>query len=576
MGFRINTNVAALNAKANSDLNAKSLDASLSRLSSGLRINSAADDASGMAIADSLRSQANTLGQAISNGNDALGILQTADKAMDEQLKILDTIKTKATQAAQDGQSLKTRTMLQADINKLMEELDNIANTTSFNGKQLLSGNFTNQEFQIGASSNQTVKATIGATQSSKIGVTRFETGAQSFTSGVVGLTIKNYNGIEDFKFDNVVISTSVGTGLGALAEEINKSADKTGVRATYDVKTTGVYAIKEGTTSQEFAINGVVIGQINYKDGDNNGQLVSAINAVKDTTGVQASKDENGKLVLTSADGRGIKITGDIGVGSGILANQKENYGRLSLVKNDGRDINISGTNLSAIGMGTTDMISQSSVSLRESKGQISATNADAMGFNSYKGGGKFVFTQNVSSISAFMSAQGSGFSRGSGFSVGSGKNLSVGLSQGIQIISSAASMSNTYVVSAGSGFSSGSGNSQFAALKTTAANTTDETAGVTTLKGAMAVMDIAETAITNLDQIRADIGSIQNQVTSTINNITVTQVNVKAAESQIRDVDFASESANYSKANILAQSGSYAMAQANSSQQNVLRLLQ
>ncbi|TPV85009.1 flagellin [Campylobacter jejuni] len=576
MGFRINTNIGALNAHANSVVNSNELDKSLSRLSSGLRINSAADDASGMAIADSLRSQAATLGQAINNGNDAIGILQTADKAMDEQLKILDTIKTKATQAAQDGQSLKTRTMLQADINKLMEELDNIANTTSFNGKQLLSGNFTNQEFQIGASSNQTVKATIGATQSSKIGVTRFETGAQSFTSGVVGLTIKNYNGIEDFKFDNVVISTSVGTGLGALAEEINKSADKTGVRATYDVKTTGVYAIKEGTTSQEFAINGVTIGKIEYKDGDGNGSLISAINAVKDTTGVQASKDENGKLVLTSADGRGIKITGDIGVGSGILANQKENYGRLSLVKNDGRDINISGTNLSAIGMGTTDMISQSSVSLRESKGQISATNADAMGFNSYKGGGKFVFTQNVSSISAFMSAQGSGFSRGSGFSVGSGKNLSVGLSQGIQIISSAASMSNTYVVSAGSGFSSGSGNSQFAALKTTAANTTDETAGVTTLKGAMAVMDIAETAITNLDQIRADIGSVQNQLQVTINNITVTQVNVKAAESTIRDVDFASESANFSKYNILAQSGSYAMSQANAVQQNVLKLLQ
>ncbi|WP_306181349.1 flagellin hook IN motif-containing protein, partial [Campylobacter jejuni] len=98
----------------------------------------------------------------------------------------------------------------------------------SFNGKQLLSGNFTNQEFQIGSSSNQTIKASIGPTQSSKIGVTRFETGSQSFTSGVVGLTIKNYNGLEDFKFDSVVISTSVGTGLGALAEEINKSADKT------------------------------------------------------------------------------------------------------------------------------------------------------------------------------------------------------------------------------------------------------------------------------------------------------------------------------------------------------------
>ncbi|EQC3700242.1 flagellin, partial [Campylobacter jejuni] len=134
-------------------------------------------------------------------------------------------------------------------------------------------------------------------------------------------------------------------------------------------------------------------------------------------------------------------------------------------------------------------------------------------------------------------------------------------------------------YNVSAGSGFSSGSGNSQFATLKTSAGNAVgaaNETSGVTTLKGAMAVMDIAETAINNLDQIRADIGSVQNQITSTINNITVTQVNVKSAESQIRDVDFASESANYSKANILAQSGSYAMAQANSSQQNVLRLLQ
>ncbi|EAK7842432.1 flagellin, partial [Campylobacter jejuni] len=298
MGFRINTNIGALNAHANSVVNSNELDKSLGRLSSGLRINSAADDASGMAIADSLRSQAATLGQAISNGNDAIGILQTADKAMDEQLKILDTIKTKATQAAQDGQSLKTRTMLQADINRLMEELDNIANTTSFNGKQLLSGNFINQEFQIGASSNQTIKATIGATQSSKIGVTRFETGGRVSSSGEVQLSIKNYNGIEDFNFQKVVISTSVGTGLGALAEEINKYADKTGVRASFTVQTSGMASVKAGSTSPDFSINGVQIGQIEYQDGDKNGSLVSAINAVKDTTGVQASLDENGKLL--------------------------------------------------------------------------------------------------------------------------------------------------------------------------------------------------------------------------------------------------------------------------------------
>nr|EHG4532730.1 flagellin A [Campylobacter coli] len=573
MGFRINTNVAALNAKANADLNSKSLDASLSRLSSGLRINSAADDASGMAIADSLRSQANTLGQAISNGNDALGILQTADKAMDEQLKILDTIKTKATQAAQDGQSLKTRTMLQADINRLMEELDNIANTTSFNGKQLLSGNFINQEFQIGASSNQTVKATIGATQSSKIGLTRFETGGRISSSGEVQFTLKNYNGIDDFQFQKVVISTSVGTGLGALADEINKNADKTGVRATFTVETRGMAAVRAGATSDDFAINGVKIGKVDYKDGDANGALVSAINSVKDTTGVEASIDANGQLLLSSREGRGIKIEGNIGGGAFINANMKENYGRLSLVKNDGKDILISGTGLSFTGFGATQFISQASISLRESKGQIDANIADAMGFGSVNKG---VILAGASSVSAYMSAAGSGFSAGSGYSVGSGKGYSATISANAVVISNASAISKIYNVSAGSGFSSGSNLSQFATMKTTAFGVKDETAGVTTLKGAMAVMDIAETAITNLDQIRADIGSVQNQVTSTINNITVTQVNVKAAESQIRDVDFAAESANYSKANILGQSGSYAMAQANSVQQNVLRLLQ
>ncbi|EGY4878696.1 flagellin, partial [Campylobacter coli] len=356
------------------------------------------------------------------------------------------------------------------------------------------------------------------------------------------------------------------------LADEINKNADKTGVRATFTVETRGMAAVRAGTTSDDFAINGVKIGKVDYKDGDGNGALVAAINSVKDTTGVEASIDANGQLLLTSREGRGIKIDGNIGGGAFINADMKENYGRLSLVKNDGKDILISGSNLSSAGFGATQFISQASVSLRESKGQIDANIADAMGFGSVNKGVVLAY----SSVSAYMSAAGSGFSAGSGYSVGSTKNYSAILTANATTISAASQLSKVYNVSAGSGFSSGSNLSQFATMKTTAFGVKDETAGVTTLKGAMAVMDIAETAITNLDQIRADIGSVQNQVTSTINNITVTQVNVKAAESQIRDVDFAAESANYSKANILAQSGSYAMAQANSVQQNVLRLLQ
>ena len=176
MGFRINTNISAMNAYVNSSSTGRALDESISKLSSGLRINKAADDASGMTIADSLKSQASALGQAIANGNDAIGIVQTADKAMDEQLSILNTIRTKAVQAAQDGQTSESRAALQSDISRLMEELDNIATTTSFNGQQLLNGNFSNKNFQIGAYANQTVQVSIGATESDKIGLTRFET----------------------------------------------------------------------------------------------------------------------------------------------------------------------------------------------------------------------------------------------------------------------------------------------------------------------------------------------------------------------------------------------------------------
>ena len=615
MGYRINTNVSALNAINTSTLNTRSLNTSLERLSSGLRINSAKDDASGLAIADQLRSQAATLGQAINNGNDANSILQTADKAMDEQVKILETIKTKATQAAQDGQSTKTRNMLQADINRLIEELDNIANTTSFNGKQLLSGGFINQEFQIGSSSNQTIKASIGSTQSSKIGVTRFETGQNVMQSGQAQLTIRNYDGVNDFTFQAVTISTSVGTGLGALAEEINRVSDRTGVRASFNVQTTGSTPIRAGETGDNFTINGVVIGKVAYQDGDKNGALVNAINAKKDTTGVEAARGANGELVLTSNSGRGIKIEGDIGNGTGIALNMRENYGRLSLVRNDGADIAVSGT---GFGFDDDKLVSQASVSLRETQGQISQAYADAMGFNSSEKIGSIMIGVSTASVLAgtglstngdLVNSAGSGLSTfttsllslvGNVIDIGPGlgniSNLSLstqgaGLS-GVVSVMSQVKFSNIYSVglsqvsTVNGELQIMSGQNGFSAMSTAgillsgtarANNIGDvQTAGVTTLTGAMAVMDVVETAITNLDQIRADIGSVQQQIEKTLNNISVTQVNLKSAESTIRDVDFASESATYSKANILAQSGAYALAQANASQQNVLRLLQ
>lgn len=579
-GMRIVTNVAALQGVVANTNNSSNLQKSLERLSTGLKINAAKDNASGMAIANQLKTQASALGAAIDNGNQANSVLLTADKAIEEQSNILDQIKQKAIQAAQDGQSTKTRNMLQADIIRLMEELDNIANTTSFNGKNLLSGGFNNQEFQVGDRSNITVKTTIGSTQSSKLGVTRFETGSKITYTSDMQLTIKQYNGVEDFKYASVKISYSVNTGVGALAEEINRNSGTTGVRASYNVTTTGAWSIKAGNSDDSFAINGVLIGRVDYQDNDQNGALVNAINAVKDTTGVEASVDKNGRLVMTSADGRAVYITGSIGTGSGVLSTNYSNFGRLSLVKNSGADILVSGNaaisdgtiqaGTSALGMGSASRVSQYSMSLRETKMQVGGYKGDAMGMFGDRFGMHFI-SATLSAVLNIALSQAAGL-----------KNF--GTAAG-QFSSFSQLVDRAYIYSSSlSGILVSIGYNDFktSVVKTSATTQAAEiqivnqTAGVTTLKGAMAMMDIVETAILNVDQIRANIGSAQQQIDSTINNISTTQVNLKSAESVIRDLDFASESANYSKSSILAQSGAYALAQANASSQYVMQLLQ
>ncbi|TLD84583.1 flagellin B [Helicobacter sp. MIT 11-5569] len=525
MSYRIYTNVNALNAHTSGIVNNRNMANSLEKLSSGLRINKAADDASGMAIADSLRSQAAALGQATRNANDAIGIIQTADKAMDEQIKILDTIKTKAVQAAQDGQTKTTRNALQSDILRLMEELDNIANTTSFNGQQMLSGAFTNKEFQIGAYSNTTVKASIQPTNSHKIGHVRYETAGDLLPSAgatnlsEVTLKFLNTDGTNNYAIESVKISTSAGTGIGALAEAINKNSDTLGVRATYNVMGQGSAPIASGTI-RGLVINGISIGDINdVQRNDYDGRLINAINAQKERTGVQASLSISGALQLTSTDGRAISLhvadgseimTGKNSAGAivpgssfdGISGTAHAIVGRLTLIRLNARDILVSGINFSQVGLHSAAAfqggtgLAQYTVNLRSVNGEFGANIASAIG-------------ANANGAVAKVNSNGIG-------------------------------------------------------------------AGVTSLTGAMAVMDMAQSAQEHLDRIRADLGSVQQQLVATINNITVTQVNVKSAESQIRDTDFAEESATFSKTNILAQSGSFAMAQANQVQQNILKLLQ
>lgn len=355
MSLTLNTNVAALAAHQNMLSNDNAMTTSLERLSTGLRINSAADDASGMTIADSLRSQYLGIGQGIKNANEGVSIVQIADGALEESVNIINTIKTKAVQAASDGQTADTRAAIQADIDKLIEELDAIAETTSYNGQQLLSGEFTNKQLQVGASSNQTATIDIASTKSTQTGhISTATLALDSEDGGEVQLTITSSITGEEVELESVEIlqNNSAENGMGALADEINSQTYLTGISALAVVESTTEEAIQEGATGSDFSINGVTIGALNVSDNDSDAALVTAINDKTTETGVTASMEANGTLTLTSGDGRAITVSGDTGdVFGSQTADDLTTIGYITLTQSGSSQFNISGTSSGGTG---------------------------------------------------------------------------------------------------------------------------------------------------------------------------------------------------------------------------------
>ena len=342
MSLRINTNVAAMNAHNNMQKNSNALSSSLQKLSSGLRINKAADDASGMAIADALKSQAMGLGQAIRNANDGISMVQTADGALEEAINIVNTVKTKAIQAAQDGQTTESRNAIQADVDKLLAQLDNIARTTSFNGQKLLSGQFTDKKFQVGSFSGETVGISIGSAETNKTG---HLTTASLGVSGVGEVRMSIFSNIQNREIAlqsvNMAYDNTRANSLGALADAINRVSVDSGVTAEINVAVTSQNTVAAGNTGTSFAVNGVAIGALSVQANDADGALVNAINNKTNEHGVVASVDEAGYLTLTSTDGRAIQVSGDTGVT--LVGSNLTTFGELKLFQTGANEIRIS-----------------------------------------------------------------------------------------------------------------------------------------------------------------------------------------------------------------------------------------
>lgn len=302
----VNTNIASINAQRNLNKSQSELQTSLQRLSSGLRINSSKDDAAGLAIAERFTTQIRGLTVAVRNANDAISLTQTAEGALGEFSNLMQRIRELSLQSANASNSSSDRSALNLEAQQLLQELDRVASTTSFNGQKILNGGFSAQQFQIGANANETIAVSIGNASLTSLGSFQAN-GAVAVSSAAFVAGDVTINGID--------VGVSANGSAEAKTASINNVTDQTGVTATASTSLTSANSIlrNQALSSGDMLINGVNIGSVGGSNtiATQGSNLAAAINAVTSQTGVSATSDLNtGALTLSSATGKDIAIT--------------------------------------------------------------------------------------------------------------------------------------------------------------------------------------------------------------------------------------------------------------------------
>ncbi len=313
MGLTIFTNVASLNAQRQLQKNNQALSQSFQRLSSGLRINTAGDDAAGLAIADRMQSQVRGLNQAARNSNDAISVLRTAEGALVQTTQILQRLRELSVQAASDTNNTSDRNSLQAEADQLVVELDRIKDDTEFNDNTLLDGTYLGRVFQIGHEEGDTLTLSVDEVSAATLGGVAVETGtAATATAGAAGgMSINGIDvGASLATDDSLSLAADADASGIAKAAAINRISGETDVFASVNAATTdgGVTAVA-ASAGTNVTINGVDITVGATLASDSDGALQDAINAVENQTGVRASLNASDALVLTADDGRNIVV---------------------------------------------------------------------------------------------------------------------------------------------------------------------------------------------------------------------------------------------------------------------------
>lgn len=487
MAQSISTNIGSLSAQRYAQKAQNDLSTSMTRLSSGMRINGAKDDAAGLAIAERMNSQVRGLTQASRNANDGISMAQTAESALGNIGDNLQRMRELAVQSANATNSDSDRAALQSEVKQLQQEITRVGQQSSFNGIKLLDGTFQNKSIQVGANAGESITLnSIGNSTSAGLGSHKLtldgtitgSTKAAAATAGTNGiavsaanLTLTTANG-----GTSSVVSYAANADAATIAASINTAASSVGITATATNSASLGGLSASGTVSM--TLNGSAISA-NVANASDLSSLMAAINGVSGSTGVTAnfaSTTSKNALTLTTSDGRDVVLEGFTHGTAG------------STVSFSGQTLT-DGANDSSIKTGT--------VELSSSKGGITTAGAAAD-----------VFTGPVGGVT----------------------------------------------------------NSQFVSVGDI---------DISTSAGATSALSTLDAALGQINSSRADLGAVQNRLTSTISNVDATNENLQSARSRIQDTDYATESSKMSRSQVLQQAANAMLAQANQAPSQVMQLL-
>ncbi|TCK07049.1 flagellin [Marinobacterium mangrovicola] len=577
MAMVINSNIMSLNAQNQLTKSQNDLNTSMERLTSGKRINSAADDAAGLAIANRMTSQIRGLDQAVRNANDGQALIQTAEGALDETTNILQRMRELSIQSANGTYDSGNRATLNAEVVQLQEELTRIAETTSFNGQNLLDGSMGDLILQVGSEANQTISTTIGKLDAEGLGGTAAGDVVGTEAGSALVTALVAFNSTNTLTINNQSVGDlSDSANLQEALDTINSNISGVEVSAFTEMTAadegTGVI---RGTAVLEINLigPGAESNQLQITDTGSMEELVAKINEQGEGM-ISASLDEDGKLQLASETGATITVTDGTG---GVAAGLTDGSG--DVTQNAQLSFTITDSNVDSVDIGTTGtvttaMLTAAGVQTRDG-GEITGFTITATG--AITEGDLVINGVEIGEVDAGAAVGGQGDNLADAINEKSAETGVVATSDGSGVLSLKTVDGSEMSISFREDGTASTATTGL--LETNDADSVGNSVAdidISTVAGAQKAIDILDEALEQVSSIRGDLGAVSNRLDSTMTNLSNISENQAAARSRIEDADFAKESANLSRAQVLQQAGTAMLAQANAQPQQVLSLLQ